>query len=145
MKFSLPVLLAATLIALPAQADQKTPESDGTCEPISAADVASGRLAELANPKEAAQRVTNLMAVEGDQAYGEYLAGDCASCHNVSAVNAGLAGTIEGMDRKAFYTAMVDYRLGLRSDPVMQGLARTLGTEELTALAAWYEMAVLSN
>ena len=70
-----------------------------------------------------------------DLAYGEYLAGECTACH---ADEGSAIPALFGMDSEYFIEAMQEYSSGLRDNPTMQTVARSLGQEELEALAAWF-------
>lgn len=73
--------------------------------------------------------------IEGDAAYGEYLAGECTACHGNSA--AGIP-KIEGMAADRMVAALHAYRAGALSHPVMEMVASRLGDEDIAALAAWF-------
>ncbi len=71
-----------------------------------------------------------------DLLYGEYLAGECTSCHSPSAEN---IPSLEGMEPDYFIEAMKDYASGERENQVMQNVALSLGEAELRALALWFK------
>ena len=76
---------------------------------------------------------------EGDVAYGEYLAGECTTCHLLGATEAtGAVPLIAGHDPEVFVAMMQDYKLGYREHGAMQMIAARLGDEELAALAAFF-------
>ena len=76
--------------------------------------------------------------IAADEGYGEYLAGDCMSCHAPS------AAASQGMDllgtdgAEAFVRAMWEYRERARPHDVMQMVAQSLGDEEIVSLAAFF-------
>ena len=78
-----------------------------------------------------------LMSLEGDRDYGEYLASECAACHHQGDGGGGIPA-IDGMERAAFLTALHEYRIGARANPVMQTIVGRMTDEELAALAAFY-------
>lgn len=80
----------------------------------------------------------DILSMTGDAAYGEYLSGDCTSCHQLSGATAGIPG-ITGLSREGFVTAMHAYKAGAREHPVMQMMAGRLSNEEIAALAAYFE------
>ncbi len=78
-----------------------------------------------------------VLAMEGDRAYGEYLWGECAGCHVVS--GEGISQYSEGLDRDAFIRALFEYRARARPNQTMQNVAGNLGDAEIAALAAHFE------
>jgi cytochrome c len=79
------------------------------------------------------------LSIDGDVAYGEYLASDCQTCHQVSGASDGGVPSIVGWPRVEFVYAMHAYKQKVRSNPVMQMMAGGLGDEEIAALAAYFE------
>jgi len=79
-----------------------------------------------------------ILAIVGDPAYGEYLSGECTSCHQVSGAGDGIP-SITNWPNTEFVTAMHAYKEGVRAHPVMQMMARRLSDEEIAALAAYFE------
>lgn len=84
-----------------------------------------------------AGEVDEILAIEGDRAYGNYLAGECATCHRRSGPSDGIPA-IAGLEAEAFVTAMAEYRAGLRPNDVMRTTAMRLSHEEIAALAAHF-------
>ena len=80
---------------------------------------------------------THLLTMEGDPAYGEYLASECASCHNAGAVSQGTPD-LAGRPREDFLHLMVAYRQRALPNPIMQMTAAKFSDEELAALAEWF-------
>lgn len=89
-----------------------------------------------ARDAEVAALTAAILAIDADPAYGEYLAGDCVTCHRA----AGSAGIppIAGLPADYLATALVEYRLGVRDNDVMVTRAAALGDEEIAALAAHF-------
>ena len=79
-----------------------------------------------------------VLAMEGDVAYGEYLSSECVGCHQLNGQTAGVP-SITGWPTAPFITAMFEYRLGSRPNATMATLARRLNDEEIVALAAYFE------
>lgn len=77
------------------------------------------------------------LALVGDRDYGEYLAAECTTCHQVSGDDAGIPAIIGWMPED-FVVAMHAYRQGLRPHPVMQMMAQRLDDEQIAALAAYF-------
>ena len=79
----------------------------------------------------------DLLALEGDAEYGEYLSSECTTCHQADGDNDGIPGII-GWETAAFVTAMHAYKQKHRDNQVMQMLTARLGDEEIAALAAYF-------
>lgn len=75
-------------------------------------------------------------AMEGDVAYGEYLASDCAQCHNPGAVARGTP-QISGQSREHLMLRLYQYKARALPSPEMQMQAARLSGEEIAALAAY--------
>lgn len=78
-----------------------------------------------------------ILSMSGDAAYGQYLGGECATCHRSSGAAAGIP-PIAGLPRDHFVLALVEYRAGLRDNEVMTTTASRLTDEEIAALAAYF-------
>lgn len=81
--------------------------------------------------------VAAILDMDGDPAFGEYLGGECATCHRRSAPAEGIP-QISGIDEHHFVRAMVEYREGIRMNEVMRTTAARLSDEEIAALAAHF-------
>ncbi|TNF64305.1 MAG: c-type cytochrome [Rhodobacteraceae bacterium] len=79
-----------------------------------------------------------LLAMEGDPEYGEYLSGECTTCHQVGGGDDGIPSIVL-WPQDDFKLAMHAYKSGQRIHPVMQMIASRLGDEEIAALAAYFE------
>ncbi len=79
-----------------------------------------------------------VLALEGDRDYGEYLSGTCVGCHQIDGADEGIP-SITGWPSEAFMTAIFSYQLKYRENPVMQQIAGSLNNEEIAALAAYFE------
>jgi len=79
-----------------------------------------------------------VLAIIGDPAYGEYLSGECTSCHLTSGAASGIP-SITRWPVDTFVIAMHAYKDGVRPHPVMQMMAQRLSNEEIAALAAYFE------
>ena len=86
---------------------------------------------------EAEHLVTAILSEQPDAAYGEYLAGECLTCHQRSGASGGIP-PIAGLPIDYTVQAMVEYRLGIRSNDVMQLMTMRLANEEIAALAAFF-------
>lgn len=79
-----------------------------------------------------------VLAIVGDVDYGEYLAGDCTTCHQVDGSDDGIPAIIN-WPAEDFVIAMHAYKRKIRSHPVMQMMAGRLSDEEIAALAVYFE------
>lgn len=70
-------------------------------------------------------------------AYGEYLAAECTTCHKPQ-FGAGLIPPIEGLPEEYFQQAMRSYQSGERANAVMANVAKSLGEDEISALARYF-------
>ncbi|WP_050531769.1 c-type cytochrome [Pseudaestuariivita atlantica] len=73
----------------------------------------------------------------GDAEYGEYLGGECTTCHQSSGESNGIPAIVY-LDDVLFRVAMYEYKTQYRDHPVMQMIAAPLGDEEIAALAAYF-------
>ena len=81
--------------------------------------------------------VEAIRAIDGDPAYGEYLGGECVTCHRRSGPTEGIP-RISGISDAHFVRAMVEYREKIRTNEVMRTTAQRLSDEEIAALAAHF-------
>ena len=72
-----------------------------------------------------------------DVGYGEYLAGECVTCHQKSGVSRGIP-SIAGIDGQTFVSIMTAYRKKELDNKVMQMVAGRLDDEQIVALAAYF-------
>lgn len=84
-----------------------------------------------------AETVAATAALTADPAYGEYLSGECTTCHQVSGHADGIPA-ITGLPREVFVKALCEYKVQHRSHPVMNMVTGNLGNEEFAALAAYF-------
>ena len=75
--------------------------------------------------------------LKGDRAFGEYLSGECVTCHQMSGGFDGIP-PIVGWPAESFVEIMNEYRHKKRANPVMQTIAARLSDDELSALAAYF-------
>ena len=74
---------------------------------------------------------------EGDPAYGEYLSGECVTCHRLDGEMEGIPAII-GWDDDIFIEVMNAYGTGERDNEAMRSVVIPLGAEEIAALAAYF-------
>lgn len=79
-----------------------------------------------------------VLAMEGDVPYGEYLSGECASCHVAGQVSAAGVPQIDGLTREEMILALFQYRVGARPNQTMGSVAARLGDEEIVSLADYF-------
>lgn len=78
-----------------------------------------------------------ILAIRGDPAYGEYLAGECTICHQRDGSAEGIP-SITGWPVDDFVIAMHAYKKNIRINPAMNMMASRLSDEEIAALAAYF-------
>ncbi len=78
-----------------------------------------------------------ILQIDGDRAYGEYLSGDCVTCHQISGQVSGIP-SIVGVPRDYFVRAMVEYKTNVRTNEVMKLRVQNLDNEDIAALAAYF-------
>lgn len=78
-----------------------------------------------------------VLDIVGDPAFGEYLSGECSTCHQADGEDEGIP-SITGWPEEDFVVAMHAYKAKVRPHPVMQMMAGRLTEEEIAALAAYY-------
>ena len=78
-----------------------------------------------------------VLAMEGDPDYGEYLAGECVTCHQASGHADGIP-SIVGLPRDYFIRALFEYKTNVRSNEVMKLRVTNLVNDEIAALAAYF-------
>lgn len=78
-----------------------------------------------------------ILALQGDPEYGEYLSGECKTCHQAAGGNDGIPSIVYWPEED-FVIAMHAYKTKQRNHPVMQMVAGRLSDEEIAALAAYF-------
>ncbi len=76
-------------------------------------------------------------SLEGDVEWGEYLSGECVTCHQPSGQADGIPA-ITGWPTDLFIHAIYEYKADIRANSVMQTIAGRLSDEEIAALAAYF-------
>lgn len=79
-----------------------------------------------------------ILALVGDPAYGQYLSGECVTCHLADGGDEGIP-SIVNWPAEDFVVAMHAYKEKVRPHPVMQLIASRLSNEEIAALAAFFQ------
>jgi cytochrome c len=78
-----------------------------------------------------------VLAMEGDPEYGEYLAGECVTCHQASGHADGIP-SIVGLPRGLLRQGAVRVQDNVRQNEVMKLRVANLANEEIAALAAYF-------
>ena len=78
-----------------------------------------------------------ILAIRGDPAYGQYLSGECTTCHQIDGSAEGIP-SITGWPVEDFVVAMHAYKKNIRQNPAMNMMASRLSDEEIAALAAYF-------
>jgi cytochrome c553 len=75
----------------------------------------------------------------GDAAAGKALANNCTACHGATGIASNPAWpSIAGQKPAYLVNALKAFRAGLRQDPMMAGVARSLSDADIANLAAYY-------
>lgn len=80
-----------------------------------------------------------ILAIQGDPEYGEYLSSECTTCHRVDGTDEGIPSIVLWPEED-FVVAMHAYKSKTRQHPVMNMVAGRLADEEIAALAAYFSM-----
>ncbi|MBT8459013.1 MAG: c-type cytochrome [Boseongicola sp.] len=78
-----------------------------------------------------------ILALEGDPEYGEYLSSECTTCHRADGADEGIPSIVLWPELD-FVVAMHAYKDNAREHPVMNMVAGRLSDEEIAALAAYF-------
>ena len=78
-----------------------------------------------------------ILSLVGDPEYGEYLSGECTTCHQAAGGDAGIPSIVLWPEED-FVVAMHAYKNEQRAHPVMQMIAGRLSNDEIAALAAYF-------
>jgi cytochrome c len=73
-----------------------------------------------------------------DIAFGEYLAGECVTCHRKDGQDKGIP-SITGWPADQFIAVLQSYKLKDRDNQVMRLVTSNLSDAEMAALAAYFE------
>ena len=79
-----------------------------------------------------------ILAIQGDPEYGEYLSSECTTCHQSDGGDDGIPSIVY-WPADDFVVAMHAYKNKQRNHPVMQMVAGRLNDDEIAALAAYFE------
>jgi len=116
----------ADLIAWLGKASSAQPALDPTAKPVA-----------IPESDEARSFSDIVLAIKGDPEFGEYLAGECVTCHQQSGHADGIP-SIVGLPRDYFVRALFEYKTNVRRNEVMKLRVINLTNEEMAALAAYF-------
>ncbi|MCY4207305.1 MAG: c-type cytochrome [Roseovarius sp.] len=97
-----------------------------------------GEIDHMPEPQLEVDLPPEILGMEGDPEYGEYLSSECVTCHGRDGGNEGIP-SIASWPSEDFIIVMHAYKLKIRSNPVMQLVAGRLSDEEIAGLAAFFE------
>ena len=78
----------------------------------------------------------NAATANEQREYGEYLAGECTSCHRDGANET--IPPIVGYDPESFIVLLESYKNGERDNQAMVSVAKSLDEEQIMALAVYF-------
>jgi cytochrome c553 len=107
------------------------------CVPASVAVAFSLAAGSAAAASQTRIAVDTVLSIEGDRAYGEYLAATCVACH-APAATADAIPSIAGMDLEVFVRAVLAYQTGERTHDAMRAHVAGLNARDVAALAAYF-------
>lgn len=76
-------------------------------------------------------------AASADSAFGQYLSGECVTCHRADGTDKGIP-SIVGWPADQFIAVLKSYKAKDRDNAVMQTIAAKFSDAEMEALAAYY-------
>ena len=79
------------------------------------------------------------LLAQADIAYGEYLAGECVTCHSADGADKGIPSII-GLDAEGFAYIMHAYRSKELDNKAMQLVAGRLDDEQIASLAVYFSL-----
>ncbi|NNF77726.1 MAG: hypothetical protein HKN05_06820 [Rhizobiales bacterium] len=84
------------------------------------------------------EKFTSILS-KADPAYGEYLAGQCVTCHVPTGAAQGIPH-IHGLPDVYLVQTLLEYKAGSegRTNPAMVNIAKNLSEEELGSLAKYF-------
>lgn len=77
------------------------------------------------------------LLAKADIAYGEYLSGECVTCHHQKGLEEGIPN-ISGLNAESFITVMFAFKNKEIDHDVMQTIAGRLDDEQIASLAVYF-------
>ena len=96
-------------------------------------DIPESAPTEMRDPEVSAE----VLALQGDPDYGEYLSGECVTCHRADGGDEGIP-SITGWPEEDFVVALHAYRSKHRDNEAMRMVASRLSDDEIAGLAAYF-------
>ncbi|MFK7856269.1 MAG: cytochrome c [Granulosicoccus sp.] len=110
-------------------------EASEASEASDASDASDASQSEMISEELDPIEINRVLALSDDVAYGEYLAGECASCHSLDATAGSNVPVIHGAASEHIARALLEYRKGIRTNTTMVNVASSLGDEEVAVLS----------
>jgi cytochrome c len=79
----------------------------------------------------------HLDCMANDVGYGQYLASECVTCHQISGKTEGIPSVV-GWPVEQFIAVLNAYRTKARAHEAMQAIASRLSDQDMAALAAYF-------
>ena len=93
-------------------------------------------IALFSTPVLAVENIDAILA-KADPGYGEYLSGECVTCHHQAGKDKGIPA-IQGLEAETFITIIYAYKTGELENKVMQLVSRRLDDEQIVSLAVYF-------
>ena len=93
-------------------------------------------IALFSTPVLAVENIDAILA-KADPGYGEYLSGECVTCHHQAGKDKGIPA-IQGLEAETFITIIYAYKTGELENKVMQLVSRRLDDEQIGSLAVYF-------
>ena len=93
-------------------------------------------IALFSTPVLAVENIDAILA-KADPGYGEYLSGECVTCHHQAGKDKGIPA-IQGLEAETFVTIIYAYKTGELENKVMQLVSRRLDDEQIGSLAVYF-------
>lgn len=77
------------------------------------------------------------LLAKADMGYGEYLSGECVTCHHQKGLESGIP-SITGLEAEGLISIMIAYRNKELDNEVMQLVAGRLDDEQIASLAVYF-------
>ena len=75
--------------------------------------------------------------IKGDIEYGQYLAGECVTCHSPAGIDKGIPAII-GWEEKSFISVINAYKSKSLENPAMRLIAGRLDDQQIASLALYF-------
>lgn len=85
--------------------------------------------------------LSNLVQAKGDAKAGNEKSGTCSACHGTKGISpTDLYPNLAGQHASYLKKQLLDYKTSVRKNPIMFSFARSLSTQDIADLAAYYSM-----